>query len=1233
MLALLLAGCVAAGRAETPPANPYDRQVAELRQRLHAPDPATRAGAAEALGFLRGYAGAEDLASALGDGPAVVRREAAMALGWCGGRGQVPALLDALGDSEWTVRQGAWVALTNLTGMEWPFDALAPLAERGKQEEAWRDWWKTVPPDRPPAEVLALLRAHAPVENLATTGTVSATSTYMGPPGVLLDSDPATFWQTKNVAFPQSCTLDLGAPREVGAVVIDQYGPGFCMTEFSLETSLDGMHFEPRMRRKERTAPRLVLAFPLHEARYVRVVSHSGENPTYPTTFREVEVYREPPADDSGGLVHRTRAARALGALGGEGATGELLIVIESCRRGHSSVEAGVLMHTAMRGLARQRDPRALPVLAGFLDNTQWARYAAEALGDLGDPRAADALIAAYPRYARGLDGRAPKQIPAEDRTGFTSQDRMHATPFEIASALARLPASAEALRGIAPLLLANLPSDFDGAVLYDLDAGQRITAHLLETAGLREAACQTALARLGAAGAVADPRFAQPAAEMHGDLPVAAQWLCVLCRNPGQMLPLLEHPNGWVRLNAARTLMFLGATNAVDRLAEILASSKTEAEHGYFGGFLFDEKPQGQDDYDDPPPRWREAYVRALGRLKAERHASLLAGLLGDDRNALEIQYAAAIALDEIGTPEAVAALRKTEAGHPFHTVRLAAREALWKRGIEPLPPAPPRAVPHTPAGEAAAAAAGDAIVFIKGPNRMPNAFQIDPWRQAYSTTDSGPTYRLGWNLFLLRGERVEALTDFKDGWVADCEVSADGQRILFARRGGLTDPWWHIWEMRADGGGLRQLTRGPYHDVQPNYLPDGRIVFASSRIGQRDEYHGYPATGLTVMNADGGGLRCIGFNLGRDNEPSVLPDGRIVFGRLDLFYSRLKTEITLQAVYPDGTKNVTLYGPERRPFWREVTRRSGENGWGEVPLRHRVLRLTQPQGLDDGRVLCATTGGLVLTGPGRLNEAFVPHDKYFAVTTPYPLDDHRILCAAVDKRLSKDEGNLGLCEMNMETGEMTMFYRDAEAASFEPRPLVARAKQPPVIPDDTRATGNGYSAKLFCQSVFHTQIPEVAARGRLVRVIEGLPVVARHHTHRSPGAEAWKNHGGTEARVLGTVPLTADGSFMLEVPADRLIHLQVLDSDRRVLGNQQVWMYARPGETRSCIGCHEAPDTAPPAQGGGLVDAARRVVSTLPTGGEFTYRAKAWEKGQLLEASEERTRTAGAVNLPGRP
>lgn len=1216
---------------------PFGRHVAQQTAGLQAETAALRARAAENLGFLRAREAAPSLVRALGDGTADVRRAAALSLGWCGGRIHVPELLARLDDEDWTVRQAAWVALTNLTGMEWPFDALAAPPVRGAQADAWRAWWATVPPDRPPHEVLDLLRAEAAAD-LAHGCSVVASTTYKGPPETLTDGNAATFWQTKNIPFPQDCTIDLGATTSVGCIVIEQYGPGFCMTDYSVSASVDGKTFGDVLRRREQTPPRLVLNFPPREARFVRIAAQAGENATYPTTFRNVRVYAEAPADKVAADRPVERGARALGALGGAGAA-ERLVALLGPQRGREAATPAesAQVQVALRSLGRLGDPAGMPTLLAFLDDTPWARYAADALGDFGGMQAAAALVAAYPHYARSLEGKEPARVPVDDRPGFESLDRMYETPFQIASALARLPADPDALRAIAPLLLANLPGDFDGAVLYTPEASGEITAHLLDVAGLRRAACETAFATFGAPG-VADPAFAALAARKSVDIPVPAHWLPALCREASdapRLVSLLEHTNGWVRIAAAKTLMFLNASNAIEPIARILAGSRTEAAHGYFGGFLFDKPPQGQDEYNDPPPRWREAYVRALGRLGATAQVGLLVALLKDERNALEIQYAAAVALDEIGTREAVDALQAAAATHPYHSVQLVAREALWKRKATQTEQPAPVARPVPPAAETQPFARTDALVFIKGPNQMPNRFQIDPWRQTYSTTDSGPTYRLGWNLFVLRDGKAEALTSFKNGWVADCEVSADGKRVLFARRGGDDDPWWHLWELdlAKPKAGPRPLTRGPYHDVQPNYLPDGRIVFASSRIGTRDEYHGYPATGLTIMQPDGSDLHCIGFNLGRDNEPAVLPDGRIVFSRLDLFYSRLKTELTVQAAFPDGTKNVTLYGPERRPFWRDVTRKAGENWWGEAPMRHRVLRLTQPQPWGDGRVLCATTGGLTLVGPGRNQETILPHDKAFAVTTPYPLGDGRLLCAAVEKKGPKDEGNLGLYTMDAASGRLDLLYRDPAAASFEARPLAPRRAMP-VLYDEPRARGQAYTAELFCQSALNSQLPDVVGRGRLVRVIEGLPVVGRHHTHLSPKTEAWKNHVGTEARVLGTVPLAADGSFLLEVPADRLLHLQVLDSDRRVVGNQMIWMYARPGEKRSCIGCHESPGTSAAAGIGLFAQAATRpAVSVLPTGGEFTYRAKAWQKGELLEATEERTRTAGAVNLPGRP
>jgi hypothetical protein len=211
----------------------------------------------------------------------------------------------------------------------------------------------------------------------------------------------------------------------------------------------------------------------------------------------------------------------------------------------------------------------------------------------------------------------------------------------------------------------------------------------------------------------------------------------------------------------------------------------------------------------------------------------------------------------------------------------------------------------------------------------------------------------------------------------------------------------------------------------------------------------------------------------------------------------------------------------------------------------------------------------------------------------------------------------------------KLDLLYNDPAAADFEARPIFAR-NRPPVLA--SRQRHQGYSGHFVCASVFTSQEKDVATRGRYIRLIEGVPVFARHSTQTNEH-EVWKNHGGTFARVLGTAPLAPDGSFFIEVPADRLLQFQVLDSDRRVLGNQLTWMYTRADETKSCVGCHEIPNTAPSSPGASGPMAMRLgPLDFLPKGDEFKYRAKAWFKGSLPDEIEHRTRTVRAVNLLAR-
>ena len=65
----------------------------------------------------------------------------------------------------------------------------------------------------------------------------------------------------------------------------------------------------------------------------------------------------------------------------------------------------------------------------------------------------------------------------------------------------------------------------------------------------------------------------------------------------------------------------------------------------------------------------------------------------------------------------------------------------------------------------------------------------------------------------------------------IRDPEVDWDGRRIVFSMRDGRTDDY-HIYVVNADGTGLRQLTRAKgVSDIDPVFLPDGDIVFSSTR------------------------------------------------------------------------------------------------------------------------------------------------------------------------------------------------------------------------------------------------------------------------------------------------------------------------------------------------------------------------------------------------------------------
>lgn len=164
--------------------------------------------------------------------------------------------------------------------------------------------------------------------------------------------------------------------------------------------------------------------------------------------------------------------------------------------------------------------------------------------------------------------------------------------------------------------------------------------------------------------------------------------------------------------------------------------------------------------------------------------------------------------------------------------------------------------------------------------------------------------------------------------GDVADPEPSYDGRRIVFAMRCTQdsspecsADTTWNIWEYDLVDQALTRIIADDFianlgDDVDPVYLPDGRIVFSSTRQkttqGRYGQVYrnnqGEPYSVLHVMNADGTGIEQISFNQGNDRNPAILADGRIVFARRDRFGGLNK--ISIYTVRPDGSDMQVLYG-----------------------------------------------------------------------------------------------------------------------------------------------------------------------------------------------------------------------------------------------------------------------------------------------------------------------------------
>ncbi|MAG58958.1 MAG: hypothetical protein CMJ83_21940 [Planctomycetes bacterium] len=543
--------------------------------------------------------------------------------------------------------------------------------------------------------------------------------------------------------------------------------------------------------------------------------------------------------------------------------------------------------------------------------------------------------------------------------------------------------------------------------------------------------------------------------------------------------------------------------------------------------------------------------------------------------------------------------------------------------------------------------------IVFVK---RKP--YSSDHYYTDINNGTSGDRFLPGNGIYVynLRTRSERAVVTAAEmpggkGFIGKISLSFDAKKVIFDFR---QDPssGFRIWEVGINGGGLRQVSfppadeaskvarwGKPWHtdDIHPCYLPDGKIMFSSTRCEHTILCGGSAALvapGLHRMDPDGTNIEQLTRSPVSEFCPVVLDDGRVMYHRWEYVDKGARVAKTIRSMNPDGTQPEEIYGvaddtttvymyPQPMPgsVHRLVcvgTCHFPQGGClGAIMLidssKYARVRGPDPDEADyvqwDERSAVTNITPAVFierrTEPGghfRTTEGKYVHDREgrqgHLYTHPYPINDKEFLVSyKVDARdhYKNVADAYALYLVDVEGGHR-LIHKDEKLSCWHPLPVVAR-RVPPLIRSSRRqeyAASNQAVCVLI--NVYEGMDGVRPGEVRWLRVNETLP--RYWDTGRRWGASlssaAWKAALWPRAQ-WGVVPVEKDGSAHFLVPADRSIFFQVLDEDFREIQRERTYANYRPGETRSCTGCHGRSNRAPSPSGAVAPLALTRAPSTL--------------------------------------
>ena len=449
--------------------------------------------------------------------------------------------------------------------------------------------------------------------------------------------------------------------------------------------------------------------------------------------------------------------------------------------------------------------------------------------------------------------------------------------------------------------------------------------------------------------------------------------------------------------------------------------------------------------------------------------------------------------------------------------------------------------------------------------------------------------------------------------------DLSYDAKTIMFAYaqpgRGNVWTPErsFHVFKVNVDGSGLEQLTDGTWNDFDPCFMPNGRIAFISERRGGFGRCHPRPVPTYTLhsMLPDGSDIITMSYHETNEWNPSVDHSGMIVYSRWDYIDRGDCIAHHPWITYPDGRDARAIQG--NYPSNRRA-RPDAEHQIRAIPGSRRYMATAVPH---HGQAF----GSLIIFDPrieddGAMSpvKRFTPEEKFPETEggsgrygTAWPLSENYVICTYSPGGI-RDRKNPHSLYLLDGFGNRVLIHRDPKIMCQDPIPLRPR-KMPPVIPHKTQ---NGFpvghpqqgqaatetTAVIQCMNVYNGQKawPE-DTKIKSLRILQIFPkaTIPINNPDIGIGSE-------TLARgVLGTVPVEDDGSINFTVPSGKLIYFQALDANGMAVQSMQSATYTHPGETLTCLGCHESRHKASVPTS--VKTALRRKPSTLKPEGVGSY------------------------------